>query len=247
MPSCPKPGPQLTYTFIRPVPTVSVRRETSSTGSPSTRTSPLSPSPTTTRSMPRTRRPQWPTSTASRSSSARKSTPRVVTSSVCGRRSASNPGASAQDTVDAIHAQGGLAVVAHPFAPRWWAKHGLCRGDRGIYDCVDFDAFEISNSTPLIFHANWLARRYMRDHAHRFAVTGGSDAHILSAIGASRTLFPGTTAADLRRAIEAAHNARGPQGILAGAEPSLRGEHPRHPRARLRAADAQGLGARAAC
>jgi predicted metal-dependent phosphoesterase TrpH len=113
------------------------------------------------------------------------------------------PGASAQDTVDAIHAQGGIAVVAHPFAPRWWAKHGLCRGDRTIYDCVDFDAFEISNSTPLIFHANWLARRYMRDHEHRFAVTGGSDAHILSAIGASRTLFPGTTAADLRIAIEA--------------------------------------------
>ncbi|PKN21579.1 MAG: hypothetical protein CVU65_16565 [Deltaproteobacteria bacterium HGW-Deltaproteobacteria-22] len=37
---------------------------------------------------------------------------------------------------------------------------------------------------------------------HRFAVTGGSDAHILSAIGASRTVFPGSTAADLRRAIE---------------------------------------------
>lgn len=111
------------------------------------------------------------------------------------------PGGSAQDTVDAIHAQGGIAVVAHPFAPRWWAKHGLCRGDANTYDCVDFDAFEISNSTPLIFHANWLARRYMRDHAHRFAVTGGSDAHILSAIGASRTIFPGSTAADLRKAI----------------------------------------------
>lgn len=112
------------------------------------------------------------------------------------------PGSSAQHTVDAIHAQGGLAVVAHPFAPRWWAKHGLCRGDSGIYDCVNFDAFEISNSTPLIFHANWLARRYMRDQGHRFAVTGGSDAHILPVIGASRTLFCGTTADDLRRAIE---------------------------------------------
>lgn len=111
------------------------------------------------------------------------------------------PGGSAQGTVDAIHAQGGIAVVAHPFAPRWWAKHGLCRGDASVYDCVDFDAFEISNSTPLIFHANWLARRYMRNHTHRFAVTGGSDAHILSAIGASRTIFPGTTAADLRQAI----------------------------------------------
>ena len=112
------------------------------------------------------------------------------------------PGGTAQETVDAIHAQGGIAVVAHPFAPRWWAKHGLCRGDANVYDCVNFDAFEISNSTPLIFHANWLARRYMRDHGDRLAVTGGSDAHILSAIGASRTVFPGKSAAELRLAIE---------------------------------------------
>ncbi|MHB1341714.1 MAG: CehA/McbA family metallohydrolase [Coriobacteriia bacterium] len=112
------------------------------------------------------------------------------------------PGADAQDTVDAIHAQGGIAIVAHPFAPRWWAKHGLCRGNRCVYDTVDFDGFEISNSTPLLFTANLHARVYMAGNRHRFAVTGGSDAHILPAIGASRTLFRGSTAAELRHAIE---------------------------------------------
>jgi hypothetical protein len=111
------------------------------------------------------------------------------------------PGASAADTVAAIHAQGGIAVAAHPFAPRFWAKHGLYRGERAVYDSVGFDAFEISNSTPLMLNGNWRARLYLLENHHRFAATGGSDAHILPAIGASRTLFPGQTASDLRRAI----------------------------------------------
>lgn len=111
-------------------------------------------------------------------------------------------GMSARETVDAIHEQGGIAIAAHPFAPKWWAKHGLCRGDERVYDAVPFDAFEIHNATPLLFHANLRARRYVKRNPGRFAVTGGSDAHILSAIGATRTLFPGRTAADLRRAIE---------------------------------------------
>lgn len=111
-------------------------------------------------------------------------------------------GMSALETVAAVHEQGGIAIAAHPFAPKWWAKHGLCRGDESVYDAVPFDAFEIHNATPLLFHANLRARRYTRRRPGRFAITGGSDAHILSAIGATRTLFRGTTAADLRRAIE---------------------------------------------
>ena len=112
------------------------------------------------------------------------------------------PGMSAQDTVNAIHAQGGLAVVAHPFAPRWWHKHGLCRGDADVYDTVDFDGVEVANSTPLLLLANVYARRYWQAHRHRLSATGGSDAHMLSVIGTSRTLFPGKSAADLREAIE---------------------------------------------
>lgn len=112
-------------------------------------------------------------------------------------------GMSAAETVDAIHEQGGLAVVAHPFAPRWWHKHGLCRGDVGVYDSVPFDAFEVANSTPLLFNANLLARAYLGANRRRFAETGGSDAHILAAVGSSRTLFRGSTAEDLRRALEA--------------------------------------------
>jgi len=113
------------------------------------------------------------------------------------------PGLSAEETVARIHAQGGLAIVAHPFAPRWWHKHGLCRGEREVYDRIAFDGVEVANSTPLLFLANFWARSYHHANAHRLAATGGSDAHMLSVIGTSRTEFPGTRAADLRRAIEA--------------------------------------------
>lgn len=113
------------------------------------------------------------------------------------------PGMSAEDTVAEIHRQGGLAIAAHPYAPKWWARHGLCRGETEVYDTVAYDGIEVANSTPLLFFANFHARRYWRDNSARLAATGGSDAHILSAIGTSRTLFPGTTAQDLRAALEA--------------------------------------------
>lgn len=113
------------------------------------------------------------------------------------------PGLPADKTVDEIHAQGGLAIIAHPFAPRWWHKHGLCRGERCVYDRVAFDGVEVANSTPLLFFANVHARRYWRANAHRLAATGGSDAHMLSVVGTSRTSFEGATEADLRRALEA--------------------------------------------
>lgn len=119
-------------------------------------------------------------------------TPRFVT-----------PGRPAAETIADIHAQGGIAVAAHPFAPRFWHKHGLCRGDREVYDACAYDAVEIANSTPLLFLANFYARGYWRANRHRLAATGGSDAHMASVIGTSRTYFKGSTAEDLRAALTA--------------------------------------------
>lgn len=113
------------------------------------------------------------------------------------------PDRSAAETIADIHAQGGLAVIAHPFAPRWWHKHGLSRGERPVYDECAYDAVEVANSTPLLFLANFHARAYWRENRDRLAATGGSDAHMLHAVGTSLTLFEGSTAADLRRALEA--------------------------------------------
>lgn len=112
------------------------------------------------------------------------------------------PERPAGPTIADIHAQGGIAVIAHPFAPRWWHRHGLCRGERCVYDAEAYDAIECANSTPLLFLANFHARGYWRANRHRLAATGGSDAHILPVIGSSRTLFEGSTAEDLRTALE---------------------------------------------
>ncbi|TLM97428.1 MAG: phosphotransferase [Actinobacteria bacterium] len=113
------------------------------------------------------------------------------------------PGMCAEDTVAAIHEQGGLAIIAHPFAPRWWHKHGLCRGDRSVYDRVGYDGIEVANSTPMLAFANVRARMYWRANRQRLAATGGSDAHMTRVLGTSRTLFEGSTAEELRAALEA--------------------------------------------
>ncbi|HEX9093626.1 MAG TPA: PHP-associated domain-containing protein, partial [Coriobacteriia bacterium] len=113
------------------------------------------------------------------------------------------PGMPASQTVQAIHDQGGIAIAAHAFAPRFWARAGLDRGNRRVYDETPYDGIEIANSTPLLFMANWIARFYWTGCRQRLACTGGSDAHMLSVIGTSRTFFAGETAADLRVAIEA--------------------------------------------
>lgn len=110
-------------------------------------------------------------------------------------------GMSASETVAAIHRQGGMAIGAHPFAPQWWHKHGLCRGERAVYETTEFDGIEVANSTPLLFLANFHARRFWRQNRRRVAATGGSDAHMLSVIGTSRTIFRGSTADDLRQAL----------------------------------------------
>jgi predicted metal-dependent phosphoesterase TrpH len=101
-------------------------------------------------------------------------------------------GRSARETVELIHERGGLAIAAHPYFP-------FC-GLGGLAGRLAFDGIEIDNGTPLGELANSLARR--RLGAASRALLGGSDAHVLGAVGHVHTLFPGRTAADLRRAIE---------------------------------------------
>ena len=107
---------------------------------------------------------------------------------------------SVLDTVDEIHAQGGLAIVAHPFlglpssisASRLHEALQYCR----------FDGIEAEN--PYM-------RRGSRDRLSAFlhkhsdnvgAPVGASDAHF-GDLAKAVTLFEGRDAADLRRAVEA--------------------------------------------
>lgn len=111
-------------------------------------------------------------------------------------------GLSAAATVAAIHAQDGLAFAAHPFFHDRPLRHRRAMDSVGrLAAALPFDAIEVDNSTPFLGRANRRARRFAV--AHTLTPIGASDAHILAAIGKSHTLFPGTTTADLRRALVA--------------------------------------------
>jgi predicted metal-dependent phosphoesterase TrpH len=112
-------------------------------------------------------------------------------------------GFSLVETISAIHEQDALAVVAHPLLPIWTSVSqdtlvALAEGD------VRFRPDALEAMHPL---AAWFPgwRRRVEGLATRcgYAVVGGSDAHLASSVGRGRTVFPGTSAADLFAAIRA--------------------------------------------
>ncbi len=105
------------------------------------------------------------------------------------------PGLNARETIDEIHAQGGLAIAAHPYTS-WLRWRGLL-GVGDLIETLPFDAIETKNSNFTEFFANRKAARRAGDRAR----VGCSDGHFLDAVGRCYTDFPGETAEDLRRAI----------------------------------------------
>lgn len=111
---------------------------------------------------------------------------------------------SVKETIRLIHRQGGLAVAAHPMLVIRYIDPDMLTADGVGADVLiseQFDAIEIVNGGPTMKGENARARLLNRTMLLR-AETGGSDAHILDAVGKGYTLFPGRTAEDLRHAIE---------------------------------------------
>ncbi|MEO7912361.1 MAG: PHP domain-containing protein [Roseiflexaceae bacterium] len=109
------------------------------------------------------------------------------------------PQRPAAETIAAIHAQGGLAIAPHPFD-----RSVSSLGRAGLqHDGWDFDAIEGFNAGVI-----W-SQRGCNSAAQRAAAeislpaVGGSDAHTLATVGLGYTLFPGSSADDLYRAIRA--------------------------------------------
>jgi len=105
------------------------------------------------------------------------------------------------NTIEAIHAQGGLCIVPHPMS---WLTESinqrsleaiLTSRTQGLY----LDGIETINSTIVGRISNRLATRL--NEKYRLAETGGSDAHFLIAVGSALTLFPGRSAEELRRSL----------------------------------------------
>jgi predicted metal-dependent phosphoesterase TrpH len=106
-----------------------------------------------------------------------------------------------ETTVAEIHEQGGLAIVPHPFSAftLGMRKNAILRVHNSTDPLVYWDALEGFNPST--------AGRYGRAATARLAaelglpLVGNSDGHTLDTIGDGRTLFPGSTAEDYRRAI----------------------------------------------
>jgi predicted metal-dependent phosphoesterase TrpH len=110
------------------------------------------------------------------------------------------PGMSACDTVHAIEEQGGIAVIPHPFSVKGvFGPRGRSLVTAAASDWA-FHAFEVYNSLPFLVWANSMAAKTFAG-GQGVAATGGSDAHVLQAVGKGYTLFRGTTAEDLRASI----------------------------------------------
>ncbi len=124
-----------------------------------------------------------------------------------GLRSLVEPGGGLGDTVARIHAQGGIAIVAHPLlsmpgsAPRSILET-LAQGESERRP----DAIEAFN-----WRVAWLPgyrRRVERLAADAgYALVGGSDAHRPADVGRGATRYQGSTLADLAAAIAAGETA----------------------------------------
>jgi predicted metal-dependent phosphoesterase TrpH len=112
-------------------------------------------------------------------------------------------------SIAAIHEQGGLAIPAHPLVPYPLCAQGFVL--RRLLDQSDErfrpDGLETFNPTTL--GRPWHRRVVAFADRHGLARLGNSDAHRLDEVGAAWTAFPGRTAADLRRAIEARQTEHG--------------------------------------
>ena len=113
-----------------------------------------------------------------------------------------HPGLSMEQSIDLIHEQGGLAVIAHPL--HRFFRHSCQRHvmDR-IHTSKDvwFDGIETWNASFCGAYSNYIAMGANRQH-YGLPEVGNSDAHTLRAISSGMTWFEGKSAQDLRTSIE---------------------------------------------
>ena len=118
-------------------------------------------------------------------------------------------GLSMERSIDLIHEQGGLAVVAHPlhrFFRHSCQRHVMERiqASKDVW----FDGVETWNASFCGIYANYIAMGANREVFH-LPELGNSDAHTLSGIGSGVTWFNGKDAQSIRTAIESGLTAPG--------------------------------------
>jgi predicted metal-dependent phosphoesterase TrpH len=111
---------------------------------------------------------------------------------------------SLEETIAAVHEQGGLVVIPHPLS---WLTFSVGQRplERVLRDArpeMRVAGLETLNPSPAGRPAYERVRQLNRERYH-LPETGGSDAHSLSLIGSAYTGFEGHTAEDFRRSLEA--------------------------------------------
>ena len=112
------------------------------------------------------------------------------------------PDLSIERSIELVHEQGGLAIIAHPFNPVF--RHSVQRKVMNrLLRQPDLhpDGIETLNGSFAGIGSSRIAMTLARTVYH-WAETGSSDAHTTTAVGCARTVFPGRTAAEFRRAVE---------------------------------------------
>lgn len=111
-------------------------------------------------------------------------------------------GRSLAATVDAIHAQDGLAVIPHPFLPTYFASCQPGMLER-LLETRSVEGIEVVHTAPTTPGRQARLERFYATHADRLgARVGGSDCHFgRHDMGVAVTEFPGATAEDFRRAV----------------------------------------------
>jgi predicted metal-dependent phosphoesterase TrpH len=115
------------------------------------------------------------------------------------------------ETLERIHAQGGLAIAPHTMAP---LTPSLGRASLlALAEDPDprhhLDGIELLNPS-VAGRARRLARIRLNEATLHLPAVGNSDAHVLEHVGSGWTWFPGSSAEDYRRAL--AEHATEPDG-----------------------------------
>ena len=120
------------------------------------------------------------------------------------------PGLSIERSIELVHEQGGLAIIAHPFNRVFHSSVQRKVMNRLLRQPdVHPDGIETLNGSFAGIGSSRIAMTLARTVYH-WAETGSSDAHTTTAVGCARTIFPGRTATEFRRAVEQRQTA--PQG-----------------------------------
>lgn len=119
------------------------------------------------------------------------------------------PGMSLDDTVAAIHDQGGLAIIPHPFMPTYFAS---IQPDmlRRLLEKHRVDGIEMAFTAPIGARRRHHLNRFYEEHRDRLgAALGGSDCHFgRHDIGCAVTRYEGDFKASIQRRATVAERVR---------------------------------------